>query len=73
MLGTVSLEGRRVCWVWLSCGGGWWALAAGGVRAIARGINEPLDNPWTIESCWLVRQGKQVDQTAGLGFLSRSV
>jgi hypothetical protein len=25
--------------VWLSCGGGWWALAAGGVTAVASGSN----------------------------------
>jgi hypothetical protein len=34
VLGAAALVGR---WGWLSCGGGWWALAAGGVRAIARG------------------------------------
>ena len=32
----MSLEGRRGYRRWLSCGGGWWALAAGEVRAIAR-------------------------------------
>ena len=35
--GVAGLLGRRSCWRWLSYGGGWWALAAGGIRAIARG------------------------------------
>ena len=29
--------GKRDCWGWLSGGGGWRAIAAGGVRAIAIG------------------------------------
>lgn len=58
-----------------TCGGGWLlALAAGWVRAIARGIN----GPWAIHarsaSCSLGRQGKHVGQAGrGLvGFLGGS-
>ena len=36
-------SGSWGCWVWSSCGGGWWALAAGGVRAVASGSNKSRD------------------------------
>ena len=72
--GRVAAQvGKWGCWRRLSGGGGWWALVAGGVSAIARGRDWQRGS--VAKSAWFQSDhlDKRVNQAEGDWFICGSV